>query len=143
MQQLVVFSLGSEEYGLPISKVQEVIRYARPRLVPSAPPCVRGVIDLRGTVVPVCDLTQRLGLPSATGTEAKILIVEAGTVMAGLVVDRIAEVLTIDEERLETPWSAPRAFASRATIGDRKLVLLDPSALFEQDDVEAAQVVAA
>ena len=56
MTQLVVFSLGSEGYGLPITQVQEIIRYTRPRTVPAATATVSGVINLRSKVIPVCDL---------------------------------------------------------------------------------------
>ena len=62
--QLVVFSLGDEEYALPITDVQEIIRYAEPRAVASESPWIKGVISLRGKIIPVCDLATRLGLPA-------------------------------------------------------------------------------
>ena len=61
-KQLVIFSLGSEEYALPITRVQEIIRYTEPRIVASQTAWIRGVINLRGKIVPVCDLAERLGL---------------------------------------------------------------------------------
>ena len=61
-RQLVIFSLGSEEYALPITRVQEIIRYTEPRMVASRTAWIRGVINLRGKIVPVCDLAERLGL---------------------------------------------------------------------------------
>ena len=103
MQQLVVFSLGNEEYGLPITQVQEIIRYAEPRTIPNAVRSVRGVINLRGKIIPVCDLKQGLGLDGQDGGERKIVIVESSLGTAGLIVDEVDEVLTVDDEQLEEP----------------------------------------
>jgi len=61
-RQLVVFSLGEEEYALPITQVQEIIRYQEPRAVASDSSWIRGVISLRGRIIPVCDLAERLGV---------------------------------------------------------------------------------
>jgi purine-binding chemotaxis protein CheW len=68
--QLVVFALGDEEYGLPITQVQEIIRFSEPRTIPNPHAAIRGVINLRGRILPVCDLklqlnvgSQRLGRP--------------------------------------------------------------------------------
>ena len=75
--QLVVFSLGSEEYALPITQVQEIIRYTEPRSVGSHIESVRGVISLRGGIVSVYDLATRLGVaPSPLSGETKIVITE-------------------------------------------------------------------
>ena len=137
MQQLVVFTLGSEEYGLPITQVQEIIRYSRPRTIPSAPMSVRGVINLRGKIIPVVDLKQRLMLDAADPEESKIVIVEAGEVTAGLVVDEVDEVITIDEDQLEQAPTGDVSYISAvAKVGDRLLVLLDLNALFAGENVD-------
>ena len=131
MQQLVVFSLGAEEYGLPITTVQEIIRYARPRSIPSAPPSVRGVINLRGKIIPVVDLKSRLGIDGGDAEESKIVIVQAGAVTAGLIVDDVDEVLTIDDASLEqAPTGDDGSISAVAKVGDRLLVLLDLEAMF-------------
>ena len=78
-RQLVIFSLGSEEYALPITRVQEIIRYTEPRSVASQTAWIRGVINLRGKIMPVCDLALRLGLPTERVDTAKIVIVETGS----------------------------------------------------------------
>src|ERR1700750_497602 len=100
-RQLVIFSLGSEEYALPITRVQEIIRYAEPRSVASQTAWIRGVINLRGKIVPVCDLAQRLGLPTERVDTAKIVIVETESGTAGVIVDDVDEVLTVTDEQLE------------------------------------------
>src|SRR5215212_5036853 len=95
-RQLVVFSLGHEEYALPITQVHEIIRYTEPRSVASDSPWIRGVISLRGKIVPVYDLAVRLGLGGSEieAHDAKIVIVETETEMAGVIVDEVEEVMT-------------------------------------------------
>src|ERR687894_495000 len=99
-QQLVVFSLGSEEYALPIASVHEIIRFTEPRSVASEVAWIRGVIGLRGKIIPIFDLAARLGL-AGTGTEpGKIVIVEAGSDQVGVMVDEVEEVLTTSTDQL-------------------------------------------
>jgi purine-binding chemotaxis protein CheW len=146
-RQLVVFSLGEEEYALPITQVHEIIRYTEPRSVASSDPSVRGVISLRGKILPVYDLATRLGVEHAEVTEAKIVIVETAEDMAGVVVDDVEEVITINGEQLdEAPTAGGRGIDGIAKIGDRLVVLLDPEgivgagidALEVADDLRAA-----
>jgi purine-binding chemotaxis protein CheW len=129
-RQLVVFSLGEEEYALPITQVHEIIRFTEPRSVASSDPSVRGVISLRGKILPVYDLATRLGVEHADVSEAKIVIVETAEDMAGVVVDDVEEVITIDNEQLEeAPTAGGRGIDGIAKIGDRLVVLLDPEGI--------------
>ena len=75
-QQLVVFSLGNEEYALPIGAVHEIIRFTEPRMVASDAAWIRGVIGLRGKIIAIFDVAGRMGL-EAVSTEPKIVIVES------------------------------------------------------------------
>jgi purine-binding chemotaxis protein CheW len=129
-RQLVVFSLGEEEYALPITQVHEIIRFTEPRSVASSDPSVRGVISLRGKILPVYDLATRLGVEHAGVSEAKIVIVETADDMAGVVVDDVEEVITIDGDQLdEAPTAGGRGIDGIAKIGDRLVVLLDPEGI--------------
>jgi purine-binding chemotaxis protein CheW len=130
-RQLVVFSLGEEEYALPITQVHEIIRFTEPRSVASSDPSVRGVISLRGKILPVYDLATRLGIARAeSASEAKIVIVETAEDMAGVVVDDVEEVITIDGDQLdEAPLAGGRGIDGIAKIGDRLVVLLDPEGI--------------
>jgi purine-binding chemotaxis protein CheW len=101
-RQLVIFTLAGEEYALPITRVQEIIRYTEPRSVASSTPWIRGVINLRGKIVPVCDLAMRLGLSHDHSDTAKIAVIETQNGAAGVIVDTVEEVLTIDIEQIET-----------------------------------------
>jgi len=138
--QIVVFSLGDEEYALPIEQVQEIIRYAEPRSVASNSPSIRGVISLRGKIVPVCDLASHLG-STHTHDEVggKVVIVEAGESTAGILVDDVAEVLTISAEDVdEVPTASSDAINGIAKVGDRLIVLLDTAGIFGGVDLSSA-----
>ena len=138
-QQLVVFSLGAEEYALPIGSVHEIIRYTEPRTVASDAEWIRGVIGLRGKIIPIFDLAARMRLESSE--PGKIVIVESGTGQVGVMVDEVEEVLTVSSEQLEdVPSAASEAIEAIAKIEDRLVILLNPAGLFARatEDVAAA-----
>src|SRR4051812_23424938 len=136
-RQLVVFALGDEEYALPITRVQEIIRYSEPRAVASEAAWIKGVISLRGKIIPVCDLASRLGVAAANKNDAKIVIVETATGTAGVIVDQVEEVLTVEQEQIDDVPGAGKEFIEAiAKIGDRLVILLDADGIFT--DFEAA-----
>jgi purine-binding chemotaxis protein CheW len=135
-QQLVVFSLGSEEYALPIGSVHEIIRYTEPRTVVSDAAWIRGVIGLRGKIIPIFDLAARMQLDAAGCERGKIVIVESGTGQVGVMVNEVEEVLTVSGDQLEAP-PASDAVDAIAKIGDRLVVLLDPEGLFARPGAAA------
>jgi purine-binding chemotaxis protein CheW len=125
--QLVVFTCGGEEYALPIDAVQEIIHYEQPRSVASEAAWIRGVISLRGKIVPVFDLAARMGLDEALCRPSKIVVVDAAAGPMGVIVDEVAEVLTIGADQFETVPSADRdSIEAIAKVGDRLVVLLNP-----------------
>ncbi len=129
-RQLVVFELEHEQYALPIERVQEIIRYTDPRHVATDSPWVKGVINLRGKIVPVCDLAARIGAQADDAQTANIVIVDIPDGTAGLIVNRVNEVLTIDEHQIEVaPATSDAAVRDIAKIDDRLVVLIDPGAL--------------
>jgi purine-binding chemotaxis protein CheW len=141
--QLVVFSLGEEEYALPITHVQEIIRYTEPRGVASQTPWVKGVISLRGKIVPVYDLALRLGL-EVSSVASKIVMVESGDDMAGVIVGDVEEVLTLTGEDLdEVPAAGAACIQAIAKVGDRLVVLLDPAGIFAPEPGAATTARAA
>ena len=124
-------SLGSEEYALPIGSVHEIIRFSEPRSVASDVPWIRGVIGLRGKIIPIYDLASRIGIDAGDAEFGKIVIVETGTGQAGVVVGDVEEVLTVTAEQLEAVPSADlQTIESIAKIGDRLVILLNPEGLF-------------
>ena len=138
-RQLVVFTLGTEHYALAIQQVHEIIRYSEPRSVASRADWVRGVISLRGRIVPVYDLAARLGVPSVLTEQTKIVIVEAGSETAGVIVDGVEEVLTVEDDQMqEAPGADSTLIDSIAKIGTRLVVLLKPSAIFSDAELALA-----
>ena len=129
-RQLVIFSLAREEYALPITRVQEIIRYTEPRSVASSSPWIRGVINLRGRIVPVCDLAMRLGLSHQHSDSAKIAVVETRGGTAGVVVDSVEEVLTVSTDQIEAVGSTDSGYVDGVAKLDQRLpILLNPDGL--------------
>lgn len=101
--QTVTFRLGEELFLIDIIKIQEIIRMVNITGVPNSPEFVKGVINLRGRIVPVIDLRKQFGMPAYAGNEKdqRIIIVEIGNVLVGCIVDLIKEVLKVDETIFE------------------------------------------
>ncbi len=139
-RQLVVFTLGAEQYALPIERVHEIIRYQEPRSVASPIPWVRGVISLRGRIVPVYDLATRLGLSSQVGDSSKIVIVESGEDTAGVIVDEVDEVLSVSADDFDqVPGADSELIDAIAKLDHRLLVLLRPDAVLASAGDGASQ----
>jgi purine-binding chemotaxis protein CheW len=136
-QQLVVFSLAGEEYALPIGAVHEIIRFTEPRSVASEVDWIRGVIGLRGKIIPIFDLGARLQLDTGDTEPGKIVIVEAGTSQVGVMVDDVEEVLTVTSEQLEPlPTDGGEVIEAIAKIEDRLVILLNADGLFARPAAE-------
>lgn len=142
-EQLVVFRLGQEEFGVPIDSVQEIVRV--PELlthVPRAPAFVEGVINLRGSVLPVIDLRRRLGLPEAVRSDRqRIMVFLIDRVCTGFIVDSVAEVLKVERRAIEPApqlsHEQSRLLARMANLEKQKrmLQLLDPRHLVAEGDL--------
>jgi purine-binding chemotaxis protein CheW len=142
-QQLVVFSLGAEEYAFPIAAVSEIIRFSEPRSVVSEVAWIRGVIGLRGKIIPIFDLAARLELPGADSEPGKIVILETGTDQVGVMVDEVEEVMTVGSDQLEpVPTANSDSIEAIAKIDDRLVILLNSEGLFARspsaDELAAA-----
>jgi purine-binding chemotaxis protein CheW len=138
-RQLVVFTLGAEHYALPIQSVHEIIRYAEPRSVASRTDWVRGVISLRGRIVPVYDVAARLGIASEVSEHTKIVIVEAGAETAGVIVDSVEEVLTVGDDQIEdAPGADMSMIEAIVRIDDRLVVLLTLGTIFAAPELAVA-----
>jgi purine-binding chemotaxis protein CheW len=100
--KFLTFFLAGEEYGLEILKVQEIIGMMDITPVPRSPDYVRGVINLRGKVIPIVDLRLRFGMTAAERTaETCVIVVEANRIQTGIVVDQVSEVLDIAQDNIE------------------------------------------
>jgi purine-binding chemotaxis protein CheW len=135
-EQLVVFALGDDEYGVPIANVQEIIRYVPPRPIPGSPSHVEGVLNLRGSIIPVINLQQLFGSRGAPSEDATVVVVELSDATVGVVVDEVREVMTIDLAATEPPPAGigaegDESIRAVAKLQDRLLVVLDLVGLLE------------
>lgn len=102
--QVVNFHLGNEEYGLDIKIVQEIILIGTVTKVPQVPEYVRGLINLRGKIIPVVDLRLRFGMDAEEqGEHTRIIVLKASGHVIGIVVDAVNEVLRISQDQIEPP----------------------------------------
>jgi purine-binding chemotaxis protein CheW len=113
----LTFALGDEEYGLEILKVREIIGYMETTAVPQMPSHIKGVINLRGQVIPVIDIRTKFGMNTVDITEQTCIIVveitrNGGKCFTGIIVDKVSEVLDISENAIE---DAPNFGAGVAT----------------------------
>lgn len=104
--KFLTFFLAGEEYGIEILKVQEIIGVMTITSVPRTPEFIRGVINLRGKVIPIVDLRTKFGMQSIEQTdETCIIVVQVRNVKMGIVVDKVSEVSNIESENIEAPPS--------------------------------------
>jgi purine-binding chemotaxis protein CheW len=148
-EQVVIFRLGKEEFGAPIASVQEIVRVPEELIrVPRAPSFVEGVINLRGTVLPVIDLRLRLGLERVERTDRqRIMVFLISDVRTGFIVDQVAEVLRIPKAAIEP---APQLSAEQSRLlsrmanlerQKRMVQLIDPPHLMAKKDLVALAAV--
>ncbi len=143
LMQLVTFSIGEEEFGVDILKVQEIIRTMEITKVPRAQSFVEGVINLRGKVIPIIDLRRRFGLVSKKHDKhTRIIVIEINNMIVGFVVDSVSEVLRIPASTVEPPPPVVAGLESEYISGvgklhDRLLILLDLDKLLSNEDLEA------
>jgi purine-binding chemotaxis protein CheW len=126
---LVTFHLGREEYGVEIGSVQEIIRATDITPVPGAPAHVRGVINLRGKIIPVADLRKRMGLPPVEATDAqRIVVVELGEKRIGMLVDSVSQVIKVPsgvvEEMPEEATSIDENYIRGVGKLDNRLIII-------------------
>lgn len=145
--QLVTFSIGEEEFGVDILKVQEIIRTMEITKVPKAPDFVEGVINLRGNVIPIIDLRKRFGLATREHDKhTRIIVIEISNMIVGFVVDSVSEVLRIPANTVEPPPPVVSGLESEYISGvgkleDRLLILLDLDRLLSGDEKKVLQQV--
>jgi len=140
--QLAVFRAGTGEYGVDIMKIMEIIRPQKLTPVPKAPEFIEGIINLRGSVVPIIDVRKRLGVSSASdgGSRDKVLILLVDGKMLGAVVDEVKEIIYMDlgeiEEAPEVVKGPEAQFLQGVgKAGERLIMVLDPEKLLNRREL--------
>ena len=144
--QLVVFKIGNEEFGVDISQVREIVRLLEITYMPKAPAFIEGVVNLRGQVVPIIDLAKRLGISSSPrGDATRIIVIEIGDSVVGMVVDFVSEVLRLPSENIEEvpgliETEVPEHYIRGVgKLENRLLVLLDLNLVLTHEEVQRVE----
>ncbi len=138
--QLVSFRLGQEEYGVEITKVQEIILMGEITKVPQTPEYIKGLINLRSSVIPIVDLRLRFGLPpQETTDETRIMVVNVRSKTIGIIVDAVSEVLRINKDQIAPPPPTVAGLGREYLTGlvkldKRLLILLDIERILDEQD---------
>ena len=131
VREFLAFKLGAEEYGIDILRVQEIRSYEKPTRIAGTPEFIKGVINLRGVIVPIIDMRQKLQMQAANYDAFTVVIVlHIGHRVVGMVVDAVSDVITLQPEQLRPapPVSAGLAGEHLLAIGaldERLLILVD------------------
>lgn len=128
-RQYVIFKLEKEEYGIDIINVREITEYKETTRIPNAPDYMDGIINLRGTVIPVINLKKRLNLSGApVKNDSRVIIVNIGEKQIGFVVDDASQVLTLNEENIDEPSDLITGIDRQYIVGigkvDEKIIIL-------------------
>lgn len=140
-REFLSFRLGAEEYGIDILKVQEIRGYEKPTRMANAPEFVKGVINLRGIIVPIIDMRIRFALGSAEyDAFTVVIILNLGTRVVGIVVDSVSDVITLTPEEIRpAPEASIHGEANYViglgTPGERMLILMDIEKLIDGLDL--------
>ncbi len=143
LRQFISFAVGDEEYGLELLRVKEVIRLREITWLPKAPVFVKGIINLRGDVIPIISLREKFGLPETESTAAtRVIVVEADGRLIGMVVDSASQVVRIPTDQIEPPppmlgGSMQDLITAVGKLDDKLIILLDVDAVLTADQAEA------
>lgn len=146
--QFLTFLLGEEQYGVDILRVQEIKGYTVVTRIPNTPDYIKGVLNLRGTIVPIVDLRTKFGMEKAEYTMFTVIVVVViQDKVTGIVVDAVSDVMNINNKDIQ----APPEFGARADIGflkaigksgDKLVALLDIDRLLTEGEMKEAALAA-
>jgi purine-binding chemotaxis protein CheW len=149
-QEVLVFRLGEEEYGIDILKVQEIRGYNSVTRIANAPAFIKGVTNLRGAIVPIVDLRIKFNMESVVyDAHTVVIVLNIGARIVGVVVDGVSDVLSLSPEQILPAPDFGSAVATRflkglATVEERMLILVDIEGMLSSaelalvDDAESA-----
>lgn len=141
VKEFLSFQLGEEEYGIDILAVREIRAYEKPTRIANTPDFIRGVINLRGVIVPIVDLRIKFGLATPLYNSLTVVIIlKVANRVVGIVVDSVSDVLPLKNEEIRpAPEFNSRIRASfirgLATVQDRMLILMDIEGLMSSDEM--------
>src|SRR5262245_24343847 len=142
--QLVGFRLDNEDYAIAITKIQEIILMKPITRIPQVPDFIEGLINLRGSVIPIVNLRKRFGLPAReVDDETRTIVVNVHDKTVGCIVDAVTQVMRINRDQIQPPPLSVLAVAHQylsglARLEDRLLIILDIDRLFDEQSLAVA-----
>jgi len=140
--KVIVFALADEQYGIEVDKVRTIERMMPITRVPKTPPFIKGVINLRGVVIPVIDLRGRFGLTETEATDtSRIIIVQVNDIEVGFIVDAANDVIDIDSDRIDSPPEVVGGIKAKYLRGvarlddDRLLIMLNLVEVLNKEEI--------
>jgi len=141
LREFLAFKLGAEEYGIDILRVQEIRSYEEPTRIANAPPFIKGVVNLRGVIVPIVDMRLKFNLETVNYDSFTVVIVlNIGHRVVGMVVDAVSDVITLTPEQLRPVPEFNSSIESDhilaiGSIDERMLILVDIEKLMSSSDM--------
>ncbi len=148
--KIVSFMLGSEEFGVDIMKIDSIVEFGKVTKIPESADYVEGIMNIRGSVVPIINLRKKFLMPDLEEEKkkkAKVVVINIGDKQVGLLVDDVKEVLTISDEQLEEPPAEVGGVGKRyilgiAKIGEAMMIILDiDKILTAEEKVEIGKIM--
>ncbi len=148
-RELLTFTLGKEEYGIDILKVQEIRGYDAVTTIANAPEFIKGVINLRGIIVPIIDMRIKFHLGNVTYNQLTVVIIlNVANRVVGIVVDGVSDVITLTAEQLKPAPEFSSSLDTQyitglGTVDDRMIIVMDIERLMTSRDMDLVEAVAA
>ena len=148
-RELLTFTLGKEEYGIDILKVQEIRGYDAVTTIANSPEFIKGVINLRGIIVPIIDMRIKFNLGNVTYNELTVVIIlNVASRVMGMVVDGVSDVITLTAEQLKPAPEFSSTLGAQyitglGTVDDRMIIVMDIEKLMTSRDMDLVEMVAA
>jgi purine-binding chemotaxis protein CheW len=139
-KEYLTFKLNQEEYGIDILKVQEIRGYEAPTRLADAPHFIKGLINLRGTIIPIVDLRLKFNCPAAYDSSTVVIILKLTSRIVGVVVDSVSDVMGLPAEALKSAPEIESSIGSGSitgigSLGERMLILMDIEKLMSDPDM--------
>ncbi|HOP29179.1 MAG TPA: chemotaxis protein CheW [Spirochaetota bacterium] len=138
--QIVCFKIGSEEYGIDILQVQEILKIPKVTKLPKSSRHILGVIDLRGRVIPIIDLGKKFGIIADLSNSSRAIVVDIEGKQVGLAIDSVSHVIKVDSGDIEPPPPVVKGISGKYIVGIAKLktgfvVILDINQIFSSEEI--------
>jgi purine-binding chemotaxis protein CheW len=140
--QIVCFKVGTEEYGIEILRVQEILKLPKITTLPKSADYILGLFDLRGKVVPVINLSRKFGIDEQVSINKNIraIVVDIGTKRVGLAIDSVSHVIKVDSKDIEPPPPIVKGISGRYITGIAKIdkgfvIILDINQIFSSEEL--------